>query len=166
MAASGRATRQCAGSGQNLGVRATAAEIPRHGPLDFIVGRMLVPQQQRLERKHLAGRAETALQCVVLDNCLLYGVQVVVRREPFDGSDSPPLTFDSEQQTAIHCLVIYEYSTRPALAHIAAGFRAGQVQIFAQGIQQSTARLNAERVGSAVDGQFRWYARRIGFLVL
>lgn len=146
------AARQRACGGENLGVRAAAAEIPGHGALDLLIGWLRVAEQERLEREHLARCAEATLQRVVLDERLLHGVERVVVGQPLNGRDGASLALDGEQQTTVDSLAIQQDGASATLAHIAAWLGARQVQVFAQGVQQCAAWLHAQRADSSVDG--------------
>src|SRR2546429_9009788 len=63
-------------------VTGAAAEVPRDGPPDLVLGGIGVVLEERRRRQHHPRRAETALQAVLLLEALLDGVQLAGPAQP------------------------------------------------------------------------------------
>ena len=73
--------------GDDVRVRAAAAEIAAHRPLDlFCRGRCCLPEQ-RVQAHDLARRAVATLEAIRRDECFLQRVQLVTVTDSLDGSD-------------------------------------------------------------------------------
>src|SRR5258708_2933649 len=55
---------------------------------------------------------------------------------PFDGRDRAPLDLDREQQAAQLRLAVDEHGARAAFTQLAAMFRAGELHVFAQDLEE------------------------------
>ena len=107
---------------------------------------------QHIGRQHQkARRAVAALQAVVLDEGALQRMQFVAVGEPFDGADFLALGLDGEHQAGAHRLVVDDDRAGAADAMLAADMGAGLPAIVANGVDQSAARLDADRIIPAVD---------------
>ena len=92
-------------------------------------------------RADLAGRAIAALEAIALNERRLQGVERLRRSQPFDGHDLVALVHHRERQTGVDPPAVDQHRAGAALAVIAALLGAGQVQMFAQGVQQGGARI-------------------------
>src|SRR2546425_626259 len=79
---------------------------------------------------------------VVFHESGLYGMQVAIAGETFDGRDLMPLLHDRKCQTRVDAVSVDMYGARAALTVIAALFCAGQRQTFAERIEQGDPRLD------------------------
>src|SRR5205085_1333797 len=88
---------------ENVVVAAAPADVAGHGLADLLVGAR-VPVPDHRDRGHdLAGRAEAALETVVLDERLLHRVQLLtVPRETFDRGDLLAVDRSHEGQAGHH----------------------------------------------------------------
>ena len=91
---------------------------------------------------NLAGRAIAALESIVLEKRRLHRMQLVAVREPFDGRDLIAFVRDREAETGVHPAAVDQHSAGAALAVIATFLRAGQMQMFAQRIEQGRPRID------------------------
>ena len=89
----------------------------------------------------LAAGAIAALVAVVLHKGRLHGVQIVRLSQAFDGRDLVALVHYGERKTAVHAPPVDVHGACAALAMVAALLGAGQVQAFAQRVEQGGARI-------------------------
>ena len=138
----------------DVGVGAAAADVAGHGVLDVVVRRADGLFQQRHGAHDLAAGAVAALVAVVLHKGRLHGVQVAGLADAFDGRDLVAFMHHREREAAVHATSVHVDRAGAALAVVAAFLRAGQVEPFAQRVQQCGARVEiAQRVFLAVDAQ-------------
>ncbi len=78
-------------------------------------------------------------------------MQLALRREAFDGFDLLALRVDGEHGAAIHHLFVDDDGAGAAGAAVADALGAGQIELIAQGVEQSGARLDRGFVTPAVD---------------
>src|SRR5207244_10042634 len=96
----------------------------------------------------------------------IYRVQLSFGREPFDGADVragfpvPIGNFNRQNAARVRGLTVYDDSACAASAAIANLFRAGEIEMVAQSIEQSDAWLNGQLFLLAVDAQ--GHGRRAG----
>ena len=102
-------------------------------------------------RADLTGRAEAALEAVVLDEGGLHRMQRLLGTEAFDGDDRPVGAGCSEVQAGVLAHAVDQHRAGPALAVVAALLGAGQAGMLAQRIEQRHARIEAQRVLAPVD---------------
>lgn len=76
----------------------------------------------------------------MLKESFLYGMQVAVPGQTFDGRDLVPLMHDGEGQARINPAPIHVDRTRPALPMVATFLRSEHLQIFPQRIQEGHTR--------------------------
>ena len=87
----------------------------------------------------------------MLDKRRLHGVELLTICQPFDRRDLIAVVHGGERETGINSTAIDQYRTRAALAMIASLLRAGEMQSFAQRVEQRYARIDIERVTLSVD---------------
>ncbi len=153
---------------ENIGVGAAAADVAAHAFTDFLRrhlhGRVQI-------RGHMAGhtsldflqgglggtdlprRAVTALVAVVLDEGRLHGVEIVRRAQAFHGGDLVTLVHHRQGQAGVHPPAVHHHGAGAALAVVAAFLGAGELQLFAQGIEQGQPGVGGKTAGRAVDGK-------------
>ena len=109
---------------------------------------------QRVGGEHQeARRAVAALQPVMRDERLLQRMQLAAVRQPLHGAYLLALRLHREHQARAHRLAVDDHRAGAADAVLAADMRAGLPAIVADGVDQRLARLDADGVVAAVDGQ-------------
>ena len=100
-----------------------------------------------------AGRAEAALEGVLVPEGFLHGVQFAVGGgEAFDGEDLRAIGLDGEHAAALDGLAVDFDGAGAAEGGFAAHVRAGEPDDFAEVVDQQEARLHFVSVAVAVDG--------------
>ncbi len=82
-------------------------------------------------------------------------MEAAVGGETLDGRDAAPGRFDRQHQARQHRLAIDEHRTGAALTQLAAVFRAGQLQIFAQDFEQRLVIVGQDIDRLLIDGARR-----------
>ena len=91
----------------------------------------------RNRRHDLAGRAVAALQGVVIDECLLHGMQFTIRgRQAFDRCDLASVRLRRQCQAGNDATAIDMDGAGTALSVIAPFLGASEMQMFAQRVEQ------------------------------
>jgi hypothetical protein len=98
------------------------------------------------------GRAEAALEGVVLAERLLQGVQLVLAAEAFDGGDLRTVELDREEQAGAGGLAVDEDGAHPADAVLAPDVGAGQAEVVAERVGQGGPGWKRQGDLAAVDG--------------
>src|ERR1051326_1467463 len=101
-----------------------------------------------------AGRAEAALQRVMLAERRLQRRQAFVERQTFDGNDLGAFGLYRQHQTGADRGAVDQHRAGAANAVLAADMGAGQPQRVAQAIGQGQARFDFDLDGLAVDFKF------------
>src|SRR5216684_1411802 len=83
-------------------VAGATAEIAGDRLADLELARVGIRRDQRRGRHHHPGRAEPALQAVLLVESLLYGVELVVLLEALDSRDGHLIGLHREHRAALH----------------------------------------------------------------
>ena len=123
-------------------IAGAAAEIAGNAFADLALGgRRVVVEQVDAGHDH-AGRAESALQAVLLPEALLQRVQFAVRGQPLDGRHLAAVGLHRKHRAGLRAAAVDEHGARAALARVAADVRAGQVQLFAQEVHEQRARFD------------------------
>ena len=138
---------------ENLGIGSAAAEVSRQRLLYLACLGARVSIEQGFDGHNLPGRTKAALEAIFLDESLLNGMEGPGLFQAFDGLDRFPLVLDSQGHAGIDCLSIDENGARPASSLVASFLRARESQIFANGIQEGSARLHEDPVFLPVDSQ-------------
>jgi len=84
---------------------------------------------QRLSSHDEPRGTEAALLSVMIDECLLYGMQVAAVRQAFHGFDLVPLCVDGEHRARVHRLAVHQHGASAILRAIAYFLRTGQVEM-------------------------------------
>src|SRR5579871_3767818 len=110
----------------DLVVTGAAAKIAGKPEADFVFARLLVLLQQFARGHQHARRADAALQCRMLDELLLQGMQLLALGHAFDGLDLAALGLRSQHEAGADESAIEHDTACPAIAGAAALFAAGQ----------------------------------------
>jgi len=100
----------------------------------------------------LAGGAVAALESVVIEEGFLDGAEAGLVAKAFDGSNFRALSGDGEGETRVDTAAVEEDGTGAALAVIASFFAAGEIEVFAEEIEEGGAGIDGEGVELLVDG--------------
>jgi hypothetical protein len=128
----------------------------RHGHVFRDVTHLPAPRlfEQADGRANLPRRAVPALRAVVLDEGRLHRVELIPLRQPLDRRDLPALQGGGEGQARQDAPPVNEHRAGPALALVAPLLRAGQLEPFAQGVEQHDARIDVQGCRRAVDLEY------------
>ena len=155
----------------DVGVGAAAADVAGHALADLVVGELgmlsvagleaetcersprLRSSRERGGGADLAGGAVAALEAVVREEGGLRGAEVAGRAEAFDGGDLGALRGDGEGEAGVDAAAVDEDGAGAALAVVAAFLAAGEVEVFAEEIEQRGAGVDGEGAGLFVDGE-------------
>src|SRR5918996_3555417 len=131
-------------------VAGAAAQVALEPLADLGFGGRRVALHQ-VDRAHdHAGRAEAALQPVMLAERRLHRVQLAVLRQALDGGDLRALGLYREHGAALHRFAIDVDHAGAALAGVAADVGAGQIELLAYKLDQEGTRLDLPRHRLAV----------------
>src|SRR6476646_4563332 len=109
--------------------------------------------QQRHGGHHLAGRAEAALECILVDEGLLNRMESAVVGKTLDRRHLRTLRRRRKNHAPVHTSAVQMDSTGAAFTEIAAFLGARELQVLAQQIEQCGPRINSELVVAAGDAQ-------------
>jgi len=101
---------------------------------------MRIPIEQRFCRYQNPRRAIAALRRAEVGKGILQGVQPSIGAEPFDRQDSSSRALERKNEARKHRLAIQENRAGAAFSQLAAMFRPGVEEIFAQDLQQGFVR--------------------------
>ncbi len=137
----------------NVGIRATAADVATHAFADFGGREQLTGGfcEESDGGHDLAGRAIATLEAIELKKGFLHGMECAILREAFDGGDFIVLMGDGQRQAGKSAAAVHMNRACAALALIATFFRAVEAKMLAKGIEQSDAGIGTEGVLGAVD---------------
>src|SRR5262249_54801179 len=123
-------------------VGAAAAEVAAHAfahALRVVAG---LPFLDQPDSAHdLAGRTETALQAVMRDESLLHWMKPMALGEAFDGQHVRAVMTERQRQTRIDPPPVDDDGAGATLAAVAALLGSGEIEPFAQKIEQRDARI-------------------------
>src|SRR5665213_147278 len=132
-------------------VSSAAAEVRVERLADLrLAGRALVLQQRDGAYDH-AGNAVAALRCLLLEEGLLHGMQLIAGSEPLERHDAPPGEGLHGRRATRGGLAVDENRTRIALLEAASELGRGQAEIVAQHRQQRRPGIGADDHTPAVD---------------
>ncbi len=162
-----------ADGGDDVGIGSAAADVAAHAFANLVVGEfgmsdaagfegdgaegvVFVLFEERDGGADLAGGAVAALEAVVFEEGGLDGVEIVAFGEAFDGGDFGSVGHDGEGEAGVDAAAVDEDGAGSALAVVAALFAAGELEVFAQGVEERGAGVERERLRGAVDleGEF------------
>ena len=132
-------------------VAGAAAQIARQRRADAVGVRLRFLRQKGMRGHQHAGRAEAALQRVMLAEGGLQRAQRVVVRETLDGDDAAAFGLHRQHQTGADRSPVDNDRARAADAVLAAEMRAGEPQFLPQAIGEMHPRLDIDRHGLAVE---------------
>src|ERR1041384_5300962 len=135
----------------DLVVAGAAAQVARDAVADLGLARLRVAGEQRARRHQHAGRAEPALQAVLLPEALLQRVQRAAGGEALDGLDRRPVGLDREHGAALDRLAVEANRARAAARGVAADVRAGQPEVLADEVDEQRAGRDGAGLLLAVD---------------
>ena len=137
-----RSRSQCSGRG-----------CPRSASPDRVVVRVAVAREEVDGGQDHPGRAEPALEAVLLDERPLDRMELAVGREPLDRRHLGARGLEREHRAALHRPPVEEHRARAALARVAADVRAGQPEAVTERVDEERPRLDVERARLAVDAE-------------
>lgn len=135
--------------GANALIGSAATDIPSHGAVNVLVGRLWVGLQQRDGLHDLPRLAVAALRNVELDPGLLNGVKTV-RAYSFDGDDFRAVHGAQRSDARADGLAIPVDSAGAAQGHTAAELGAGEPDDIPEIPQKRHVRISRGFVGCAV----------------
>jgi hypothetical protein len=112
--------------------------------------RVGVLAQQSLDGHDLARRAVSALEGIVLDECLLDGTERLASHQALDGGDLGSLSLEREHHARVAWASVDEHCARPALAPLASGLGAGETQPVPDGFDERRPRLDGDSPATAI----------------
>src|SRR5437764_7976446 len=133
-------------------VTGAAAEIAGDGLTDLELARVRIRGQKCRRGDHHPGRAEAALEAVLLVESLLYGVKLAVLLETFDRRDAHPIGLHREYGARLHRPSVQQHGARATVRCVATDMRAGHPEVLAEEVDEQRARLDRDVVGLTVDG--------------
>ena len=107
--------------------------------------------QQRDGGADLPRRAVAALESVVADEGGLHRMQRAVLREPFNRDDLLSAVHHGEGEAGVIAPSVDENRARAARPLIASFFRAGEIEMLAQRVEQRGARIEPQFVRFTID---------------
>jgi len=132
-------------------IAGAAAQVGRKHVQELLVADIR-PLLQDIGGEHQeSGRAEAALQPMMVHERLLQRVQIVAVRQTLDRADFPTVRLHGEHQAGAHRLVVDDDCAGAANAVLAADMGAGLPAVIADRIDQRPARFDPDRVIDPVD---------------
>src|SRR5712672_1072404 len=121
----------------DVGVAGAAADIAGELVADFTLGRILVLLEQLAHRHDHPGRAEAALQGVMLVESRLHRMQgATARREAFDRRDRRAVGHDSENRAGFDGLSVDIDGAGATLRRVATDMGPGEAKIVPEQVHQ------------------------------
>src|SRR5438445_7657011 len=128
-----------------------------HRPLDPMphlrLARVWIAIDQIVGGHDHAGRAEAALQAVLVPERLLHRMQLPVRGQTLDRDHGRAVGLNGEDRARLDSLAIDEDRARAALAGVAADVGTGEAEVVAEKVNDEEARLDFRLLLRAVGGQ-------------
>jgi hypothetical protein len=93
------------------------------------------------------------LEGVAVEEGDLQVAQVLRRSQPLDGGDLIALVHHRQRQTRVDAHAVHQHRAGAALAVVAALFRALQIEVLAERVEQGGAEIKLERANRAIDGE-------------
>ena len=133
-------------------VAGAAAEVAFKALPHLLLGRVRVLRQQAGRCHHHAGRAEAALQAVVLAERLLDDAhRAVVGDEALGGGHRAAVGLDGEHRAGLDRLAVEQHRAGTAGRGVAADVRGAQVEGLPQVVDEQQPRLDLVAAGDSVD---------------
>src|SRR6185437_13714095 len=117
---------------------------------DFLLAGALVDAQQIDRAHHHTGRAEAALQRMVLAEGGLHRMQLIAFGEAFDGGDAGAVHLGRQHGAALRRIAVDMDDAGAALAGVAADMRSGQSEMLAKKLDQQSPRFDLAGLGLAI----------------
>src|SRR4029077_18432441 len=134
-------------------VAGAAADMPCELLKDLLAARIRGPLEHGPRREHGAGRAEAALDPVLLVERGLHWREVPRLPERLDRRHRRSLNRDQRRQARPSRLAVYQDGAGTTASLLAAGLRARDPELFPQRVQQRVQWRRRERALAPVDGQ-------------
>src|SRR4029078_6710079 len=116
----------------NAHVGAAAAGIAAQSLLDLFGGGGGVLVQEGLAGNHETGVAQATLLRIVIDEGLLYRMEIIALHQPLDGSDRFTLNVNCESRARIDGFAVYNHRARSSTPAIADSLCPGHIQILSE----------------------------------
>src|SRR5262249_6842531 len=110
-----------------------------------LLARVQVLCEERGGREHHPGRAEAALQAMLLVKALLHRMEPAGWREPFDGRDLVPVNLDGEHRAGLDRDAVKQHRAGAAARRVAADVRSGEPERLAEEVDEEKPRLDRGR---------------------
>src|SRR5207248_6865083 len=137
-------------------VAGAPAEVAFELVADLLLGRLWIALQHLMSGQDHAGRAEAALQAVLLPEALLDRMKLAVLGQPLDRHELGAVALHGEEVARLHRLAVHEDGAGTALARVAADVGAGEPHRLADVVHQQKSRLHFVAVRLAVDRHLHW----------
>ena len=121
--------------GENVGVVAAATDVAVHGLDDLGPRRLGVTLGEGDGRHDVTRDAVAALHRLLIEESLLDGVQLAVRRNAFDRPDFPTVRFADSGAAGADGLAVEKDGAGAAFTLAAAELGAGEVEVLAKDVQ-------------------------------
>ncbi len=132
-------------------VAGAAAEVAGQCPANLVLRRVGVPLEQGLGRHHHAGRAEAALESVLLLEALLDRMQLARGGQTLDRLDLVAIRLHREHRAALDGASVKQHRAGAAVGRVTAGVGTGQVEALAQQVGKQQPRLDISHPLRPVD---------------
>ena len=120
-------------------------------PLPYVLVVRVRISRNQVNRAHdHARRAKSALQSVVFPECRLHWMQFTFNSQPFDGRNISAFGLQRQHRATLDRATVDVNDACPTLAGIATDVRTGELQVFAQYVNEQGTTLNVSRDGLAV----------------
>src|SRR5271170_5609487 len=110
--------------------------------------------EEMMGSENHAGSADPALGSAFFEEASLDGMEFSVDGEAFDGRDVGAFDLQDRNEAGVDKISVEEDRTSSAFAFTAALFGSGEVQVFAEYIEEALHRWGFDGSGFAVDGAF------------
>src|SRR5437660_4666394 len=134
-------------------IAGATAEVRREHVDQLLVADIRLALQHARDQHEEPGRAEAALQAVVLHEGALEHGKLIARREPLDRADRLADGLHGKHEARAHRRAIDQHRARAAHAVLAADVGAGETAVLTDRIGERAPGLDTDRVVAAVDGE-------------
>src|SRR5712691_4574268 len=136
----------------DIHVARAAAQVPGDGLADLLLARVLVALEERARGHQHPGRAETALQAVLLGEALLDGMELARLLQALDRGDLRAVGLHGEHGARFDRIAVEDHRARAAVRSVAADVGARHPEHFADEVHEEEPRLDFRLARGAVDG--------------
>ena len=144
----------------NVLVGITAADVAYQLPAELLRVGVRVAPQRRIRGHGEARGAEATLPGIIGHKRVEERAKIGTLGQPFDRDDPTPTHLQGQEMAGVHRLVIHKDGTGTALPPVTRPFRAGEIQVLPQHVQQGGAGLDLDGVGLPIDLQVELRALR------